>query len=423
MPTIAASNNLTIQFENHVWSLQNGQGDSAPPIVQARQEGIAYRPAFATARHLPPDGHLAGDHITMVVVGWAVEDSSWHLGIMVTPEIAQSRGGRWCGLARWNHYDGESAEEAGRALAETLNKPFRLVPPPEPEAETVEPEPVAAVDSAYSPTYGQVYGQTYDQNPATADTIALSPVQYPTTPAPASLPEIDSLPPVSLMPLPITVGDWTMDEDDSGLVWQRSHSWRNRQLVNGIFLLVLTVAFAALSIGAQFSVFAPPQPDWLPLVGFVLTALMLILSIRQFLVLTRAGVVLIDNQQRLVRLVRGYGRTRNGMMKASRTLVQSPYEGLDYVLVSHVLGRRDTGRRNAMNVYDRVALEAWIHLFSPRRGFINVCYIHQAEGQMMHGHVFDVRRDLDLREINTPAHHAAMYVAEMIGIPVYVEGR
>src|SRR5258708_7136131 len=131
MPTIVASNNLTIQFENNVWSLQNGQGDSAPAIIQAQQNGISYRPAFATARHLPTEGRLTGDHITMVVVGWAIEDSSWHLGIMVTPEVAQSRGGRWCGLARWNHYDGESAKEAGRALANTLNKPFPLVPPPE----------------------------------------------------------------------------------------------------------------------------------------------------------------------------------------------------------------------------------------------------------------------------------------------------
>src|SRR5579859_2641276 len=146
MPTIVASNNLTIQIENNTWSLHNGRGDSVPAIVQAQTDGISYRPSFATARHLPPEGRLAGNHITMVVVGWAVEDSSWHLGIMVTPEIAHSRGGRWCGLARWNHFDGESAEEAGRALADTLNKPFRLVPPPEPQSETQD-----AVSETYAP--------------------------------------------------------------------------------------------------------------------------------------------------------------------------------------------------------------------------------------------------------------------------------
>ncbi|HLY24726.1 MAG TPA: hypothetical protein VKQ72_00210 [Aggregatilineales bacterium] len=391
MPTIVASNNLTIQIENNTWSLHNGRGDSVPAIVQAQTDGISYRPSFATARHLPPEGRLAGNHITMVVVGWAVEDSSWHLGIMVTPEIAQSRGGRWCGLARWNHYDGESAEEAGRALATTLNKPFRLVPPPDAQSEGQD---AAAVSATYAPH--------------------TAPPEAP--PSPTSLPEVEPVQPVSLMPLPITMGDWTMDEDDSGLIWQRSHTWHRRQVVNGIFLVILTLAFAALSLGAQFSVFAPPQPDWLPLVGLILTVLMLILSVRQFFTLSRANTVLIDNQQRLVRVMRGY--RSGGGSRSARTLVQSPYEGLDYILVSHVLGRRDSG-----NPYDRVSLEAWIHIFSPRRGFINVCYVNQADGRSLTGHSFEVRRPLDLHEINTPVHHSALYVAEMVGIPAYVEGR
>src|SRR5262245_54662488 len=137
MPTIAAANNLTIDIENDTWSMANGQADNAPPVVQAREDGLSYRPAFATARRLSPDGHLPADQISMVVVGWAVEDSSWHLGIMVTPEIAQTRGGRWCGLARWSNDDADKAKEAGEALAETLHKPFRLVPPVESEQPTV----------------------------------------------------------------------------------------------------------------------------------------------------------------------------------------------------------------------------------------------------------------------------------------------
>jgi hypothetical protein len=39
------------------------------------------------------------------------------------------------------------------------------------------------------------------------------------------------------------------------------------------------------------------------------------------------------------------------------------------------------------------------------------------------GVVFDQRRPLRLVEIDTPAHHAAMHIAEMIGIPAYVEER
>src|ERR1041385_8281619 len=114
MPTIAAANNLTVSIDNDEWSLLNGQADSAPPIVEAHEDGLNYRPAFATARRLSPDGHLPPEQITMVVVGWAVEDSSWHLGIMVSPDIAQTRGGRWCGLARWLNHDGDSGQGQDR---------------------------------------------------------------------------------------------------------------------------------------------------------------------------------------------------------------------------------------------------------------------------------------------------------------------
>src|SRR3954470_16290450 len=106
MPTIAAANNFTIRTEGDSWSLLNGSGDG-PPIVQANPNGLSYGPAFGTARRLPADGHLPADQIAMVVVGWAVEDSSWHLGLMVAPDLAQSRGGRWCGLARWSGDDGD----------------------------------------------------------------------------------------------------------------------------------------------------------------------------------------------------------------------------------------------------------------------------------------------------------------------------
>src|SRR5882672_8814705 len=128
MPQIFAANNLSIKIDDNSWSLYNGRGDSAQPIVAAAPDGLSYQAAFATARRLP-DGHLPVQDIAMVVVGWAVEDSSWHLGVLVSPEIAQTRGGRWCGLARWGEHEGPEAEQVGRALATMLNKPLRLVPP------------------------------------------------------------------------------------------------------------------------------------------------------------------------------------------------------------------------------------------------------------------------------------------------------
>jgi hypothetical protein len=383
MPTIVAANNLTINIENDTWSLANGQANNAPPVVQAREDGLSYRPAFATARRLSPDGHLPADQIAMVVVGWAVEDSSWHLGIMVTPDLAQTRGGRWCGLARWPNNEADNAKEAGEALAATLHKPFRLVPPTENEQPTGGFAPVTPLEA--------------------------------TAPMPATLPEVEHVPPVPLMPLPISLGEWILEQDDEDLVCQHSGAWRNRAVLNALFFILLTVIFGALSIGSRFSPFAPVQPDWLPYVGFALTILLAVLAVRQLFLILRATTVLIDNHERVIRVVRGY---RSRRRKIGRTLLLSPYEGIEYVLVSHVLSRRENA-----TPYDRIWLEVWIHLYSPRRGFIGVCYVSEVQGKMHSGLVFETRHALDLHEIDTPAHHAALHIAELIGVPAYAEGR
>ncbi|MEP7286162.1 MAG: hypothetical protein ABI947_10385 [Chloroflexota bacterium] len=416
MPTIAAANNLTIQAENTMWSLLNGTGETPVPIVQATPHGLQYRPSFGTARRLPSDGRLSSDQITTVVVGWAVEDSSWHLGLMLTAELAQSRGGRWCGLARWSADGDENATLAGELLADMLDKPFRRVAPtPSP---TVHEPPVQI-----SPILAQSA-----QSDSLQDTVVYSPSPLTTTAVaqPGDLTEPivvqEPIEPPPLMPLPLTMGEWTMSEDDEDLLWERSRGWRNKTLLNAAFFAVLTLIFGTLSVGARLSLYAPVQPEWLPYVGLALTALMIILFLGQVSLLLRATSVVIDNQQRLVRVVRGY---RPGTRKVRMTLAQAPYEGIDYVLVSHVMSRQESGtaREPGLPSYDRIWPEVWIHLYSPRRGFINVCYISQTEGRMLSGLSFSVRRSLNLAEIDTPAHHAAVYMAEKIGIPAYVETR
>lgn len=417
MPTIAAANNLNIRAEDNTWSLFNGRTDDLSPIVQARPDGLSYRPAFATARHLSPDGSLPADQISMVVVGWAVEDSSWHLGLMFTPEVAQTRGGRWCGLARWSNADGDSAAQAGQWLAQTLGKPFKLVPPPEGSqpAPQAQSEPIAQLIAQPA---AQMSGSQALSQPI-APTIPSAPQPA----APPRTPMFERARP-TLLPLPITVGEWTLNGDEDMLVWQRSRSWRNKTLLNAFFFVILTLVFGALSLGARMSVFAPVQPDWLPIVGIGLTALMILLIIGQLLSLFRATSIIVDNHERFVRVVRGY---RPGRSAKARVLVQSPYEGIEYVLISHVLSRREEHQpgpvESNLPTYDRIWPEVWIHLYSPRRGFINVCYISQAEGRMRSGLTFPARRELDLREIDTPAHHAALHMSQMMRVPAYVENR
>jgi hypothetical protein len=394
MPIIPAANNLTITVDEQAWRLFSGRIDSDIPVVEAGHGGLSYEPVFASARRLSSGGYLPVSDITMVVVGWAAEDSSWHLGLIVSPIIAQARGGRWCGLARWEDQDGDQAERAGTALATTLNKPFRFVPPAD------HPQPTI-VQAGEAP----------------------QPYAAPEAPAEAAMPE------VSLMPLPIDLGEWLLQEHPQGLIFQQARGWRTKMLVYAVLSFALAAIFGALSLGARFSPYAAVQPDWLPLVGLGIALITLLIGLSQATRLARATSALIDNRQRIVRLIR----------RGRRTILQSPYEGLEYVLVSHIAGRREAspsapivsaddydefGRtRPRMITYDRFWPEVWIHLYSPRRGFINLCYVSVIEGRVRSGMTFRERRPLNLTEIDTPAHHAALITAQMIGLPVYVEER
>jgi hypothetical protein len=367
MSTIAAANNLMIRMEDNRWSLFNGRGEDVPAIVEAGPEGLTYQQIFSTARRLSPDGHLPVDAISMIVLGWATEDSSWHLGLLLSQEIAQTRGGRWCGLARWENWDSDEAERAGQALARALGRPFRLVPP---------------------------------EN----------------RPAPAPVPEVVTAPviePVPLMPLPIVLDEWILEEDSVGLTWVRASTWRTKKVVQIVFSVILAIIFMALSLGARLSLYAPVQPDWLPLVGLGIGFLMILTAIGQIFSLSRSTHVLIDNRLRIVRVLRG----------ARRIVVQSPYEGIENILISHVMHRREKNSDAEIEGYDHIWLETWIHLFSPRRGFISVCYANQVEGRLLSGVKVDERRPLNLGEIDTPAHHAAAIMGEMMDIPVFVEER
>jgi hypothetical protein len=455
MPTIAAANNLSIRVEGSVWSLVNGSGENAVTVLQANANGLLYAANFGATRRLP-ERKLHSSQVAMVVVGWAAEDSSWHLGLMVTPDLAQTRGGRWCGLTRWPASMGDNAAQAGQFLAHSLGKPFRLVPAPESAAQPLAPEPQQvntpqSAPIAYTPpatsypvappslpesqhldrleerkfTTGEFAAQTTEQfgsqfgSPATT---AL-PDEAAETEYPAEVEAPRQHTEVPLMPLPITVGEWTLNELDNGLLWKRSSGWRNKTLLNAVFFAVLASLFGALSIGSKLTQFAPVQPEFLPYVGMGLSALLLLLAIAQIWSLSRASIVLIDNHQKLVRVLRGYN-DKTG--RARQTIVQSPYEGIDYVLASHVNSREDGGRKSKDPYASPLTpawLEVWLHLYSPRRGFINVCYVNQVEGQIRVDQDFRERQLLYLDEINSPLHHAALYMGQMLDLPVYVETR
>jgi hypothetical protein len=383
MSEIVAANNLTIQFDSARWSLYNGRSDEDSAIISISAEGLSYKPIFATARRLPPEGFLAANQVAMVVVGWAVEDLSWHLGILLSPEMAQSRGGRWCGLARWEDQDGDLAEQAGQSLAAILSIPFQVVPPP--DRPIISETPIRHGDTAITFTQANAAGR-----------------------------DLPAAQPIAVMSLPIDMGDWLLREEEPELILAHPKTWYRALLTRILFFLILVPIFGLLSAGALLSPYAPAQPEWLPLAGLGISLLLLIGLFLQFRIYFRGPITIIDRRARLLRQVTRTGR---------RILVQSPFEGLQSVLVSHVINRRKAQGSNGFESIYAFSGEVWIHAYSPRRGFIELCHVTDIEGQMRGNVTFDSNHPLDLTEINSPVHHAAVVLAREMGIPVYAETR
>jgi membrane protein implicated in regulation of membrane protease activity len=380
MPNISAANNLTVQHDATRWRLYNGKADEGITLAAAEPGGLTYGAAFAEGRRLPTDGFLAAEEIVMVAVGWAEEDANWHLGLLLAPALAQARGGRWCGLARWEDQDGDLAERAGQALAMLLSRPFRLVPP---------------VEDAPLPAATTVRG-----------------TGAPSVEAVADLPPAADAP---LMPLPLELEEWTVQAGPHGLRIAQSEEWRRALLMRVALLAALVPVFALLSLGALTTRYASVSPEWLPYLGLGIAALLLASLVTQLLALLRGPVTQTDNGERILRQTARVGR---------RTLVQVPFEGVQYVLISHVINRR-----RAQKTVDEIGRvyafwgEMWVHVYAPRKGFIEICHVTDMEGRAREGIAFSARRALDFSEIDSPAHHAAAWLARDVDVPVYVEAR
>src|SRR6185369_11802124 len=145
MDRISAAGNLTIEVKPESWRLiVNGNSQERVLVEVSPGEPIRYIPTFAAKRRLPDTGKLPIENIQRVVLGWSNEDESWHLGLLLTPELASARGSRWCEIALWPdpvvNVFSDISSQAGRTLARTITRPFNLIEPPV-EAERA-PKPV-----------------------------------------------------------------------------------------------------------------------------------------------------------------------------------------------------------------------------------------------------------------------------------------
>ncbi len=173
---------------------------------------------------------------------------------MLRPELAEARGSRWCEVAAWpdpdrSVYD-SVATRAGETLAQSLSRPFYLVPPK--VEETVIP-----------------------QQP--------------------------------LLPLPLKVAIWTLNGNpDVQLEWVRDASWARQTVRRVLWYLFWIVIYILLVVTSFTAGIAPVTPWFLPYLGiFSIFVLVGLVGYHSYHLLTRPDRLVLDKATRSLRALRG----------------------------------------------------------------------------------------------------------------------
>ncbi|MBZ0296952.1 MAG: PAS domain-containing protein [Anaerolineae bacterium] len=215
MDRIAAADNLTIEMLEDRWRLIANGGEEQHILVEAQPgKPVRYINGFATSRRLPEVGVLPPEHIQRVVLGWSNNDEAWHLGLVLNPELAQARGSRWCEMASWPDPDMDiyaaNAQRAGEALAQTITRPFYLVPIKR-EAQT-------------------------------------RPITEP----------------------PFSLGEWTFERrSEDVFTFTRKKGWKGMLLRRAIWYTLWVVVYIILIVTTLSGKIAPANPAFLPYLGIV----------------------------------------------------------------------------------------------------------------------------------------------------------
>jgi hypothetical protein len=212
MDRISAAGNLTIEVKPDSWRLIVNGNSQERVLVEANVgEPLRYIPTFAAKRRLPDTGKLPIENIQRVVLGWSNDDESWHLGLLLTQDLANARGSRWCEIARWPDPDvnvfSDIASQAGRTLARTITRPFNLIDPP-PQSDRVS----KAIE----------------------------------------------IPPLRSLPLEFDL--WSMDKQQDKLQLTRSPSWSRSRIVRIVWYTILASIYVLLSVTSLSGVIALPAP-------------------------------------------------------------------------------------------------------------------------------------------------------------------
>lgn len=141
MTQISAADNHVIATKDGKWRLAYNDR----PLAEGSERGFRYSARFGKTRRLPENGTVLADDILQVVLGWQSTDESWHLGLILAPDLAAARGSRWCEIVHWPDPDisvfQDLAQASGQQLAQAIGVPFYVIPPQVP-APSTPPRPL-----------------------------------------------------------------------------------------------------------------------------------------------------------------------------------------------------------------------------------------------------------------------------------------
>jgi len=382
MDRISAAGNLTIEVKPDSWRLiVNGNSQERVLVEATPGEPIRYIPTFAAKRRLPDTGKLPVENIQRVVLGWSNEDESWHLGLLLTPELASARGSRWCEIARWPDPDvnvfSDIASQAGRTLARTITRPFNLIEPP-PQGERT--------------------------------------------------PKAIELPPLRALPLDFDL--WTLEKRQENLQFLRSLRWSRSRLLRIVWYTLLTIVYVVLSVTTLARTIALPSPiiirfgwlaevfppdgkvltipsEYLPILGLGTAALLVILIVYTiYQLLTRPNRIIVDATNRSV-----YAKT------GERERWRLDNVAIDSVYVSEVVNRR--GKKRVIHhgeINLRLQDSSFFHLFNQPQAVDDLLTPADAP---------DTEAVLGLTTLSahTDLQMAGLWIAQALNVPCWYDRR
>lgn len=367
LSVISADNHLTIELHPDRWRLVHLSGENVGRIVF--EAVVAQTPVtgsdFASSRRLPADGIPTGA-ITGVVLGWSPKLGAWQLGLTFTPEFAESRGSRWCELARWNDPDasvhGMAANRAAQALARVMKLPLKVIPPKIEQADEFTP----------------------------------------------------FIPPKPLPPLPLDFGVWSLHREGPGLVFKLADSWTRSRVMRILWYTLWLVVFVVLSgLSLTVKLALPnagtllPIPQALPYLGLAVAAVLAVLVGKNlYEVIMQPNRVFINSNARAVIAARG-----------AQTKWTMTANHLDGIYASEILSTRG---KHLVSQYGELNLRL------DQRRFRHVLTIEDERdlGNLNGAKVGSMVEPITQNDVKSPLSAAAIYVAQALGdVPVWYDRR